>query len=129
MKEWKRALEKTSAPSSIPQYKRILVPYDRSELSDRSLSHAIYLSNSTGAEIVILNIIKDVDKIEPTTISAQSGGNKEDVKITLEGQAEQLIKERIRVCKEVGAKNQISYKMQTSKKLVMKYLTYLSRWI
>lgn len=41
-------------PSSIPQYKRILVPDDRSESSDNALSHAIYLSNSTGAEIVVL---------------------------------------------------------------------------
>lgn len=92
-----------------------MVPDDRSELSDRALSHAIYLSNSTGAEIVILNIIKDIDKIEPTTISAQTGGNKEEVQITLEGQAEQLIKERMRVCKEVGAKNQISYKCKLAK--------------
>jgi hypothetical protein len=29
-------------PSSIPQYKRILVPDDNSELSDKALSHAIY---------------------------------------------------------------------------------------
>src|SRR5919109_4914289 len=59
-------------PSSIPQYKRILVPDDSSELSDKALSHAIYLSNVTGAEIVILNIVKNIGKIQPTTISATS---------------------------------------------------------
>jgi hypothetical protein len=56
MKE--EALESSSAdskvykliPSSIPQYKRILVPDDRTESSDKALSHAVYLSNSTGAE-------------------------------------------------------------------------------
>jgi hypothetical protein len=37
------------SPYSIPQYKRILVPDDSSELSDKALSHAIYLSNVTGA--------------------------------------------------------------------------------
>src|SRR5919108_4894027 len=57
-------------PSSISQYKRILVPDDSSELSDKALSHAIYLSNVTGAEIVILNIVKDIGKIQPTTIAA-----------------------------------------------------------
>jgi hypothetical protein len=57
-------------PSSIPQYKRILVPDDNSELSDEALSHAIYLSNVTGAEVVILNVVKNIDKIEPTTIEA-----------------------------------------------------------
>jgi hypothetical protein len=50
------------SPSSIPQYKKILVPDDSSELSDKALSHAIYLSNVTGAEIVMLNIVKDIGK-------------------------------------------------------------------
>lgn len=126
---------------SIPQYRRIMVPDDNSELSDKALSHAIYLSNVTGAEIVILNIVKDIGKIQPTTISATStqketekGGkeeiakepvaenisntSKEDIEITIEGQAEQMMEERIRLCKEAGAKNQISYKMLTGKKLV-----------
>lgn len=109
-------------PSSIPQYKRILVPDDRSESSDNALSHAIYLSNSTGAEIVVLNVIKNIDKIESTTIEATSDAsdekNKGDIHITLEGQAEQMIEERIKQCKQAGAKNQVSYKMQTGKNLV-----------
>lgn len=109
-------------PSSIPQYKRILVPDDRSESSDNALGHAIYLSNSTGAEIVVLNVIKNIDKIEPTTIEATSDAsdekNKGDIHITLKGQAEQMVEERIKQCKQAGAKNQVSYKMQTGKNLV-----------
>ncbi len=111
-------------PSSIPQYKRILVPDDNSELSDKALSHAIYLSNVTGAEVVILNVVKNIDKIEPTTIeatttnSASDEKNKSDIQISLKGQAEQMVEERIKQCKQAGAKNQISYKMQTGKKLV-----------
>jgi nucleotide-binding universal stress UspA family protein len=121
--------------SSILQYKRILVPDDGSELSDKALSHAIYLSNSTGAEIVILNVIGDIEKIGPTTISAttkeetERGKEEETIiegienkaakkafQITMKGQAEQMVEERIRLCKEAGARNQISYKMQTGKK-------------
>jgi nucleotide-binding universal stress UspA family protein len=136
-------------PSSIPQYKRILVPDDSSELSDKALSHAIYLSNVTGAAIVILNIVKDIGKIQPTTISAttatttkaerETGGgggeaevaakrtttaidDKKDIQITIEGHAEQIMENRIRLCKEAGAKNQISYKMQTGKNLVEEIL-------
>jgi nucleotide-binding universal stress UspA family protein len=109
-------------PSSIPRYKRILVPDDRSESSDSALSHAIFLSNSTGAEIVVLNVIKNIDKIEPTTIEATSDvsdeKNKGDIHITLKGQAEQMVEERIKQCKQAGAKNQVSYKMQTGKNLV-----------
>ena len=109
-------------PSSIPQYKRILVPDDRSESSDNALGHAIYLSNSTGAEIVVLNVIKNIDKIESTTIEATSDAsdekNKGDIHITLKGQAEQMVEERMKQCKQAGAKNQVSYKMQTGKNLV-----------
>ena len=135
-------------PSSIPQYKKILVPDDSSELSDKALSHAIYLSNVTGAEIVILNIVKDIEKIQPTTISATTttrtkeeretgegegeeakvaakrtaADDKKDIQITIEGYAEQIMEKRIRLCKEAGAKNQISYKMQTGKNLVEEIL-------
>jgi len=131
-------------PYSIPQYKRILVPDDGSELSDKAIGHAIYLSNVTGAEIVILNIVKDIGKIQPTTISAttttitkEKGGggeaevaakrttaddDKKDIQITIEGHAEQIMEKRIRLCKEAGAKNQISYKMQTGKNLVEEIL-------
>jgi nucleotide-binding universal stress UspA family protein len=125
------------APSFIPHYKKILVPDDFSELSDKALSHAIYISNSTGADLVILNIITDTE-IKPTTISATTkegvGEGKEgiievgivenkvdkhdDIHVSLEGQAEQMVKERVRLCKEAGAKNQISYKMQTGKNVV-----------
>jgi nucleotide-binding universal stress UspA family protein len=123
--------------SFIPHYKKILVPDDFSELSDRALSHAIYISNSTGADLVILNIITDTE-IKPTTISATTkegvGEGKEgiievgivennvdkhdDIHVSLEGQAEQMVKERVRLCKEAGAKSQISYKMQTGKNVV-----------
>ncbi len=127
-----KASEKSSAdstkaskliPSSIPQYKRILVPDDNSEMSDKALSHAVYLSNSTGAEIVILNIVKNIDKIEPTTIEATTLGGtademNKDIQITLKGQAEQMVEERIKQCKQAGARNQISYRMQTGTKLV-----------
>lgn len=88
-----------------------MVPDDNSELSDKSLSYAVYLSNSTGAEIVILNVVKHIDKIESTTISAtikednkrkaiaedvKNKTDKNDIQITLEGQAEQTVKEGIR---------------------------------
>ena len=125
------------ASSFIPQYKKILVPDDFSERSDKALSHAIYISNSTGADLVILNIITDIE-IKPTMISATTkegiGEVKEgiieigtlenktdksnDIHVSLEGQAEQMVEERIKQCKQAGAKNQVSYKMQTGKNLV-----------
>lgn len=110
-------------PSSIPQYEKILVPDDHSESTDKALSHAIYLSNSTGAEIIILNVVKSIDKIEPTTIEASTvegaahETNKEEIQITLKGQAEQTVEQRIKQCKQAGARNKVSYRMQTGKNL------------
>ena len=47
---------------------------------------------------------------------------KKDTLITMEGEAERLIEEKIRVSKEAGAKNRVSYKMQTGKKPVEEIL-------
>src|ERR671925_54960 len=55
--------------SNIPSYTKILVPHDGKEMSDKALSHAIYLSNLSGAEIVILRIIEDIDKLEGTSVN------------------------------------------------------------
>jgi nucleotide-binding universal stress UspA family protein len=67
-------------------------------------------------------VIKNIDKIEPTTIEATSDASDEknqgDIHITLKGQAEQMVEERMKQCKQAGAKNQVSYKMQTGKNLV-----------
>jgi nucleotide-binding universal stress UspA family protein len=123
-------------PSSVPRYIRILVPDDNSELSDKALSHAIYLSNATGAEIVILNMVEDIGKIQQTTISGTpaqketeetrgqvvAADQKDDIQITIEGPAKQMMEERLRLCKEAGAMNQISYKMLTGKKPVEEIL-------
>jgi nucleotide-binding universal stress UspA family protein len=55
---------------NTPQYKKILVPHDGSEVSDKGLAHAIYLSKILKAEIFILNAVEDLHEIAPTTISA-----------------------------------------------------------
>lgn len=57
--------------SLIPQYKRILVPDDHSGYSDKALSHAVYLSNTTSAEIVILNVVDNIDKIQQLKLRPQ----------------------------------------------------------
>jgi nucleotide-binding universal stress UspA family protein len=58
---------KTKVSSKI-SYGRILVPYDRSDLSNRALKHAIYLSKVCGAEIVILNVIKSSENMQLVNI-------------------------------------------------------------
>ena len=74
------------------RYERILVPHDGSEMSDRSLKHALYLSKISGAEIVILHVLEHVENILRET--------KEEVSLTTEGYMRQLLEERIKLCKK-----------------------------
>ncbi|MGA7368217.1 MAG: universal stress protein [Nitrososphaeraceae archaeon] len=60
-----------------PQYRRIVVPHNGTEISDKALAHAIYLSKISKAEIVILNAVEDIHEIAPTTISAGQNSGRE----------------------------------------------------
>jgi nucleotide-binding universal stress UspA family protein len=82
------------------RYERILVPHDGSEMSDRSLKHALYLSKISGAEIVILHVLEHVENI--------LRGTEEEVSLTAEGHMRQLLEERIKLCKKAGVK-EVSY--------------------
>src|ERR671920_1567780 len=62
-------VEYSVSKSSIPSYAKILVPDDGKEISNKALSHAIYVSNLSGAEIVILRIIEDIDKLGDTSVN------------------------------------------------------------
>ena len=60
--------------SNVPdlRYNRILVPHDGTENSDKALSHAIYLSKISGAEIIILNVIEHVKDTDSSALIATS---------------------------------------------------------
>jgi hypothetical protein len=55
-----------------PQYNTILVPHDGSEMADKALNHAIYLSKISGAEIVILHIVEHIDNVDSSALLATS---------------------------------------------------------
>src|SRR5918992_1622271 len=62
-------VEYSISKSNIPSFSRILVPDDGKEISTKALSYAIYISNVSGAEIVILRVIGDVDKLGDTSVN------------------------------------------------------------
>jgi nucleotide-binding universal stress UspA family protein len=78
------------------QYGRILVPHDGSEMSDRALKHAIYLSKISGAEIVILHVIERIENF--------LGRPKEELALTTEENIRQMLEERRKLCKKAGVK-------------------------
>ncbi|MBV9178993.1 MAG: universal stress protein [Nitrososphaeraceae archaeon] len=114
-------LENQTSSSSLPsiQYSAILVPHDGSELSDRALGHACYLSKLSGAEIIILNVIEHVKNTDSSalTVTSKEGPDKsnENVGITLDGGLKEMVDRKIRLCKQSGVKSQISYKIQTDR--------------
>ena len=74
--------EISSLDSKI-RYERILVPHDGSEMSDRALRHAVYLSKISGTEIVIFHVIEPTDNIlgkRKDELAQDGGTNKTNVR-------------------------------------------------
>jgi len=102
------------------EYNRILVPHDGSEMSDKALNHAIYLSKKLSSdEIVILNVLQHMQSNTSSALLVTSEGEgvekakKEELEVSLEGSLKQKIEEKIRLCKDAGVKSQVSFKVQT----------------
>jgi nucleotide-binding universal stress UspA family protein len=102
------------------EYDRILVPHDGSEMSDKALNHAIYLSKKLSSdEIVILNVLQHVEGKTSSALLVTSEGEgvekakKEELEVSLEGNVKLKIEEKMRLCKEAGVKSQVSFKVQT----------------
>jgi nucleotide-binding universal stress UspA family protein len=109
---------------AIPKYKMILVPHDGSEISDKALNHAIYLSKVSDAEIIILNVLDHIGSKDSSAVLAtmkRGEGERDkansDLEITMEGGVKQMIEEKMKLCKEAGVKSKVSYKIQTGKPL------------
>jgi nucleotide-binding universal stress UspA family protein len=109
--------------NGIPNFHRILVAYDGSEISNRLLEYASYISNIANSEIVIINVIEDNNELHkslPLTIKVNP--NEESTKVEeqiakIEGQSEvildeslkKIIKEIMAACKEAGITKEITY--------------------
>ena len=105
----------TISKSNIAKYSKILVPDDGKEISDKAINHAIYISNFSGAEIVILRIIENIEKMGDTSVSVSK--NKEPdtesgFKHNIEGELVNAMEEKIKRCADAGAKNKISYEIK-----------------
>jgi nucleotide-binding universal stress UspA family protein len=102
--------------SNIPKYSKILVPDDGKEISDKAINHAISISNFSGAEIVILRIIENIEKMGDTSVSVSQNKERDTesgFKHNIEGELANAMEEKIKRCAEAGAKNKISYEIKT----------------
>ena len=135
--------------SNIPSYTRILVPDDGKEISNKALNQAIYISNLSGAEIVILRVIEDVDKLGDTTVNvsqdskAVNNNSKRNLKHDVKGELVNAMEEKIKECVQAGSKNKITYQIkaghvvdeivkeceQTNYDLIVMVTSHLDSWV
>ena len=113
-----RDIDYSISKSNFPSFRKILVPDDGKRTSNKALNHAIYISNLSGAEIVILRVIGDVDKLGDTSVKVSQDGttmknNEKDLKRNVEGELVNAMEEKIRKCTQAGSKNKISYQIKT----------------
>ncbi|MDN5847584.1 MAG: universal stress protein, partial [Candidatus Nitrosocosmicus sp.] len=114
--------------SSVPPFKKILVTYDGTKKSAKAINYSIYLSNITKAEIVILQVLENIDKLENSSmdISNENGDTKPEVSstdesdlrkhnyysINVEGEIIKSMEDKIKEIESTGFKNKVSYKIR-----------------
>jgi nucleotide-binding universal stress UspA family protein len=100
--------------SNIPSYSKILVPDDGKEIQ---IKHLIMQSpcQISRAEIVILRIIENIEKLGDTSVSVSQSkepDTKSGFKHNVEGELVIAMEEKIKKCVEAGAKNKMSYEIK-----------------
>lgn len=115
--------------SNLPSFKKILVTYDGKDKSDKAINYSLFLSNVSGAEISILQVMENIDKFENTTMdvsnenltkdsttSASNDASKirdQDFSFNVEGQIKESMEDKIKTIENTGFKNKVSYKIRT----------------
>ncbi|MGZ5486618.1 MAG: universal stress protein [Nitrososphaeraceae archaeon] len=108
----------SNSKDSIPSFKKILVADDGKDESDAALLYAVFLSNSTGAELLILRILEDVEKFEHVTVEGShesSKMNNNNFHRHIKGDVIDAMEAKIKKCEAAGCKNKISYKFRAGK--------------
>jgi nucleotide-binding universal stress UspA family protein len=113
-----RSKEYSTSKVSILTFKKILVADDGKSESDPALSYAVSLSNSTGAELLILRILEDVEKFEDVIVEGSNESSQMDNNTfhrQVKGDVIDAMEAKIKKCEEAGCKNKISYKFRAGK--------------
>jgi nucleotide-binding universal stress UspA family protein len=98
---------------TLPSLSKILSTDDGKDESNKVLNYAASLSRHTGAELLILRIIQDIDKIEDVSVQGSSEDNmrSKDTKLEVKGQIMDEMEIKIKSCMEAGCQK-ISYKFR-----------------
>lgn len=120
----------------LPSFRKILVTHDGKDKSNKAINYAIYLSKLSGAEILILQIIDDAQKLEGTAVNISSNReqssssspqsssssisqpssserNGQHYVKNIEGNLINSMEEKIKKIEQAGCKSKVSYKFKT----------------
>ena len=102
--------------NNLPSFKRILVTDDGRDISNKALNYAISLSNSTGAELLILRILEDVEKFGNISVEGSHEISQLDSQAfhrKIKADVIDAMEEKINKCQKAGFQNKVSYKFLT----------------
>src|ERR671916_1238012 len=118
--ETSKSSSTTTTTTIVPSpYRRILVPHDGSEMSDRALNHALYVAKMAHAEMVIFHVM-ETDSIPPSTLlafikpDAGLAAAREEVRTIFESAVGRMLEEKVEAAK-ASAINNVSYKISSGK--------------
>ena len=99
---------------NLPSFSKILIADDGKDESDRVLNYAVTLSRYSGAELLILRILEDMEKMGKVSVQGSNEGNmsNKDMKREVKGGIMDEMEKKINRCKEAGCENKISYKFR-----------------
>ena len=83
-------LDYSISKNNIPSFKKILVTDDGKDISNKALNYSVSLSNSTGAELLILRILEDVQKFDDVSVEGYNEDSQWITKIFIEISKESL---------------------------------------
>ena len=99
---------------NLPSVSKILIADDGKDESNRVLNYVVSLSRSSGAELLILRILEDMEKMGKVSVQGSNEGNmnNKDMKREVKGGIMDEMEKKINRCKEAGCENKISYKFR-----------------
>lgn len=104
----------SASKGNLPSFSKILIADDGKDESDRVLNYAVTLSRYSGAELLILRILEDMDKMGNVSVQGSNEDNmsNKDMKREVKGGVIDEMEKKINRCKEAGCENKISYKFR-----------------
>jgi len=99
---------------NLPSFNKILITDDGKDESNKVFNYAVSLSRNSGAELFILRILENIEKMEDVSVQGSNEGNMgdKDMKREVKGGIIDEMEKKIKRCKEAGVKNNISYKFR-----------------